>query len=316
MSSSTAGLEVRELRRADYPAFERVVLQGLGHLERVTGLDVTSTSQIRMLSRAGVWYLVRFLRVLGLSPLRILVGVDRGTVVGTATLLLLPKSGYVAGVATDSAARGRGVATRVIEGLHRIAARKGRGYLVLDVESENETAIRVYRRLSYAEVSRYDWHIGPPPAAPPAEGATVHEVAGPELKALLPGLDAARPLTMRTALPASTRLLTHLEAFMRPPGTKTRTWTMASGGRTVAVARGFYLAAIQTGFCLGMAHGPAVEGPLPAPLVGPCMEWFRALGASRVAIVVPNPDGGEVGPVALGLPRAVSTTLMVRTAGP
>jgi ribosomal protein S18 acetylase RimI-like enzyme len=56
---------------------------------------------------------------------------------------------YVAGIAVDPAARGRGIATALIEAAERHAADHGARKLSLRVLSSNSAAIRLYERLGF-----------------------------------------------------------------------------------------------------------------------------------------------------------------------
>jgi len=107
--------ECRELRRRDLSTFGGVILQGMGAFEAATKIDVTTTESVKNLRRPGMVGLVRLLQLLQIAQVRILVAVDRGQVVGTTVVSFLPSTGYIGGVATDAAARGRGIATRLME---------------------------------------------------------------------------------------------------------------------------------------------------------------------------------------------------------
>ena len=91
------------------------MLQSLGAWERATGLGQVSVAQLQSFRHLSIWALFTFMRALGRAPIRIFVGVDRGQVLGTASVLLLRNAGYIVGVATDSDARDRGIATHPLE---------------------------------------------------------------------------------------------------------------------------------------------------------------------------------------------------------
>lgn len=253
------------------------------------------------------------MRTVGRAPIQVFVGADQGQVLGTASLMLLPNAGYVFGVATDSVARGRGIASHLTELTHLAAQRKGKPWVALDVESENETAIRVYRRLRYEEKARFDWHVGPTPTISDS-AQNVTEVPKSQMKEVASWVNLNQLPAVRDVLTATGQTLSHHETITRLPNTPpAKTWKLSSSGRTIGVVRGAYLPVIKTGFVIPAAWDPALFGDFLRLLVTPAINWFRSLGATRTVVVVPDPPGAwEQALAALGLPKAVSTTLMTR----
>jgi ribosomal protein S18 acetylase RimI-like enzyme len=318
MSSGTDRLAFRQLRRADLPTFAQVSSLGIGNFERSTGLDESAEALSRVLSRWSIWLLLRFSQLVGRPFAQFWVAVDGKRVVGTGTLLMLPKAGYVAGMSTDPEYRGRGIASRILGFLKAETVRRRRDWLVLDVESENDSAIRVYRRAGYRELARFTWYTRtgiPPPSTPASSGAPAASKA--ELKELVPGLDASRGADFATALPAHPRMLSHNELLARGPRVRHRTWIRrVSGGAPFAV-RAYHL---SRG---GMAtYFPMTGRPEPTPeefalLFDSATEWLRARSPQRCLAVVSEP----VGTVGAALEqrgfRAVSSSVcMVRPSAP
>jgi len=313
MERDPSVIEYHELRRADFPSFEKVMLQSVGALERATGLDQFGLAQLQQLHHRGIWTLFTFMRALGRAPIRIFVGVDRGQVLGTASVLLLPNAGYIVGVATDSPTRGRGIATHLLEQTRILAQRKDKSWLLLDVESENETAIRVYRRLGYEGRARFGWYVGSTPTMSTNPAGTAMEVNRSEMSEVAAWVDHNRPPTIRDPMPTTSRRLSHFEIMLRMPRTPARTWKLSSSGQTTAVVRGSYLPTVRTGYVIPAAWNPALSGDSLLSLVTPAVSWIRSLGATRTVVVVSDPPGAwEPAMAALGLPRVVSSTLMVR----
>lgn len=313
MERDTSTIEYRELRRADLPSFEKVMLQGLSEWERATGLGQVSVAQLQSLHHRGIWTLFTFIRALGRAPIHIFVGVDRGQVLGTASVLLLPNAGYIVGVVTDSAARGRGIATHLLEQTHLVAQRKGKPWLLLDVDSGNTTAIRMYRRLGYEERARFGWYVGPTPAASANLAGTVTEVDRSQMSEVAAWVDRSRPPAIRDPVPATGRRLSHFEIITRLPRTPIMTWRLSSSGQTTAVVRGSYLPSVRTGYVIPAAWDSVLPRDSLLSLVTPVVGWIRSLGARQTVVVVSDPPGAwEPVMAALGLPKAVSSTLMVR----
>jgi len=256
------------------------------------------------------------MKVVGLSPIHVLVAVEREAVVGTASLWLLPHSGYVAAVGTDSDHRGRGIATELLERARALSERNGRGWLALDVEAENDTAIRLYRRRGYVEASRLDWYVGPTPARSPTAVSGVEEVARARYPELTRWVDRSRAPLVREALPSSERSLSHLELLFGARDGRARTWEVAHGGGTVGVVRGLYGPTTRTGVLVPVAGGPSFVGAAPA-LLAAGLEWLRTLGSIRIVVVLSNPaPDWDRTLAALGLPKVASSLLMIRSSRP
>ena len=308
-------VEYRELRRRDLPSLSKVIAQAYGALERATGLDEVSTAQLLSLRRPGLWVLVRLLQRLRIAPLRFLVAVEGGQVVGSTIVTFRDKAGYIGGVSTDARARGRGVATQLMERARAVARAKGKAWMALDVESDNETALRVYRRLGYTEVERVDWHVGPLPPPTPMSQPTALEFKTVDKVTLAWVFQSTLP-AIREALPPSPRTLTHVEIYARPSRARPKMWKLTVDGRALGLVRCHYSATTRTGFLLPVGTHSSLPQAALAPLIVPAIEWLRSLGANRVALCVPDKAEGWAGlTAALGLPFVASETLMIRPSG-
>jgi ribosomal protein S18 acetylase RimI-like enzyme len=289
----------------------------MGAFERETGLDKTAEEVFRFFHRRSLWTLLALMRVFGRAPFTFFVGVDRGRVLGSAGLVLLPKAGYVIGVVTDSAERNRGIASHVVEDVHRAAVRQGRQWAALDVESDNETAIRVYRRLGYEERMRFDWYVGPIPTALAPQTCQATEARRSKTNDMVAWVSARQPISIREALPANAKMLSHLENVAQLPGSLMKTWSISTSGKTAAVVRGYYIPTIKTVFAIPAAWDSSVLTDGVSCLVAPAVEWAHAMDATRMVAVLPEPPGESEGSLtALGLKKAVATILMVRPLTP
>ncbi len=303
-------IEVRELRRSEIDAWEPILRQAIGTFERSTWIDQSVDTQMVVIRRAGIWALLSFLRLMGRAPVRIVVAADHDRLVGTALVLFYPKSGYISGVATDTSARGRGVATKVLERTHALARARGRRWSVLDVEDDNETAIRLYRRLGYRDVAEVAWFTGPLPDVPPVPAPTATEVKAPD-RALIAWVDALRPAEVRAALPASPGYLSHLETIPAAPRRDRRTWVLAPDGRTSGVVRTIFKASIATGYVFPHV-APTADTATRLALLAPTLAAQKARGGQRVVVAVPTPaDAWEAVLPPLGLARVVTTRTML-----
>ncbi|MGP8017427.1 MAG: GNAT family N-acetyltransferase [Thermoplasmata archaeon] len=316
MAETKEPFEYRLLRRPDVPSYIDLVLLTVGKLERSTGLDRNAESMIRSLSRRSVWAVLSFLQLIGRPFVTTYVAADGNRIVGTGTLLSLPNAGYVAAMATAPEFRGRGVASRILTLLHKEAARRHRDWLVLDVDSDNDTAIRVYRRAGYREVARFAWYLrtGPPPTTAPVAPGTPPATKA-QLKAVAPSLDAGRAAEYRAALPASARRLTHMETLL-VSGRRVRreTWVRHSvNGAPLAIRAGF-APEPPTGVYYPLTGPTAPTAEEVAALFDPATEWLRPLAPATCLAVVPEPAGAVGAELErLGFTGVASSTTMIRS---
>lgn len=80
-----------------------------------------------------------------------------GRIEGYALLLFRARSGVARlySIAVDEQARGKGLAQALMRDMEAIARRRGCDRLRLEVRSDNDPAIRLYRRLGYRQFGRY-----------------------------------------------------------------------------------------------------------------------------------------------------------------
>jgi len=311
-------VEFRALRRADLPTFGKVFLLGVGNLERSTGLDYNAETMVKSLSKWSIWAILRISQWVGRPIVTTFVAAEGTRVVGTGSLLWFPEAGYVAGMATEPEYRGRGIATRILERLQAETARRRRRWLALDVESENEVAIRVYRKAGYREVARFTWYTRTGLAdasGPSTERSRAASTA--EQSAVAPELDAGRSPEYRTALPASARVLNHNELLVRGVRVRAQTWIRRTASGAPAVLRAFYLSRSRMGVYLPMSGRSELSPADLTPLFRDATEWLRGETAATSLAVVQEPVGG-VGQALEGLgfrPVVSSVTMLRPTAG-
>ncbi|MGD0587952.1 MAG: GNAT family N-acetyltransferase [Thermoplasmata archaeon] len=312
MTEGGSPLVFRQIRRADLPTFVEVIRLGIGKLEHSTGLDEGAEAMFQSLSRWSIWLLFGLLQLIGRPFVRVWVGLEGPRVVGTGTLLMLPKAGYVAGMATHPEFRGRGVASRILALEQAETVRRGRDWIVLDVESENETAIRVYRRAGYREVGRYTWYsrLGIPPTSTPSPSPAASKG---ELKEFIPKLDASRGADLRTSLPADPRMLSHNELLVRGPRAKNQTWIRATADATPSSVRAYFMPRTRMGVYFPTTGTPEPSADELTALFASPTEWLRPQDPKRCLAVLAEPVGTAGAALEkMGFVAVVSSTLMVR----
>jgi len=87
------------------------------------------------------------------------VAVDDTGILGYAGAYLLPPDSDVQTIAVAARAQGRGVGRLLLEELIAIAARHDCSQLLLEVRSDNESALRMYERFGFERISmRRDYY--------------------------------------------------------------------------------------------------------------------------------------------------------------
>jgi ribosomal protein S18 acetylase RimI-like enzyme len=84
-----------------------------------------------------------------------LVAEEEGEAVGTVYAnLTSPHFGYVFGLYTRPASRHRGVARALMRSIAAVLRDQGRGYVVLSVDTPNESARAFYEQLGFVDAAR------------------------------------------------------------------------------------------------------------------------------------------------------------------
>jgi ribosomal protein S18 acetylase RimI-like enzyme len=84
-----------------------------------------------------------------------LVAEEKGEALGTVYAnVSSPHFGYVFGLYTRPAARRRGVARALMRSIAAVLRDQGRGYVVLSVDTPNESAREFYARLGFVDAAR------------------------------------------------------------------------------------------------------------------------------------------------------------------
>jgi GNAT superfamily N-acetyltransferase len=300
------------------PEFLKVVFLGIGHLERATGLDQSADATFRLLSRRSTWLLLGLLALFGRSPVEVYVATDGRRIAGTGTLLVLRKAGYVAGMVTGPEYRGQGVATRILELLRKAAVRRHREWLVLDTESDNETALRVYRRAGYREAAQFAWYVrtGLPPTTTGTAAVKARPASASELKAVAVTLDEGRTPDFRAALPTTPKMLSHAEVLATGRRVRKSGWIRRGNRGALIVLRACHSPEAKMGIYCPITGAIAPTSEDVAGLFDLATEWLRPRNPERSIAVVAEPTGAlGVALESLGFARVAMSTTMIRPSG-
>jgi GNAT superfamily N-acetyltransferase len=304
----------RPLRRSDRESYLEVIVQGIGKLETSTGLGDNAEDMIRTLFGRPLWAVTAIARALGRPIVDIFVASEGEKVTGTGMLLYTRQAAYVAGMATRVEYRGRGIASQILSLLSQEARRRRRPWLALDVESENETAIRIYLKSGYREVERFSWFTrnGPPgPSAPTPDSVPL--LTRSDAVAVTAALDAARPEAYRRVFPSSWKTLSHNENFGRGPRTRRRAWVRRGANGSVAVVRAYFLAKRKLGAYFLLCGTPEPTSEELTGVLDAAGAWLSSLGPARAFAVAPESSGAaRTALERAGFARVVGSTTMVR----
>lgn len=100
------------------------------------------------------WSAEQFWGELAHPTRRYLVAELDGSIVGYAGVYLLPPDSDVQTIAVSSAAQGRGIGKLLLRALIDIALELGCVQLLLEVRSDNESALAMYERFGFESISR------------------------------------------------------------------------------------------------------------------------------------------------------------------
>jgi len=169
-------VRVREVHRHDLDAYRELAVENAGELDKRVGLLDRFEEGVRFLRRPPVWLLLRVLRGFGRAPLRLLAAEDQGTLVGSTITMLVGPWAYVAAVGVRADHRRRGIAALLMAHAEEIGRRSGRDLMVLEVDSENEPARRLYAGLGWRAGLRSCWWELPvrPTAGDPPRARRAH----------------------------------------------------------------------------------------------------------------------------------------------
>lgn len=308
-------IEYGPLRWSEYEQYKPVVSLAIDAFERRTGIDQNAEATIDQLSRRSIWFVLRLFRLLGRPFADILVARDGNGIVGTGMVLWLQRVAYVSGMATRPEARGRGIASRILSLLAEQARRRRRPWLALDVDGENDSAQRLYRRAGYQEAGTFTWFTRKrlPSRAEVPGSFRPRLVDRPDYADLATKLDASRPTDYRSAFPASERVLHHNEYLVRWGRLEHQTWRVDSPNGGIAVVRACYLRGPDMGvyFLMTTSPEPSTEEVLGG--VDAATEWLRSWGPSRSLAMVPEPRGAVAAALEQrGFSSVASSRVMLR----
>lgn len=260
------------------------------------GLMGLNPGQVRSLlartERWGIRFVLAVARVLR-RPLFDFLILDEGDkVVGTTMVSFAPHSGYISGVTVDAAFRRKGHAQELLRTCEEIARKYRRRYLVLDVLSENEAAIRLYEKLGYRTLRGIRWMARdltqPLRAAVPGQSFTI-----------LPFRPAMRKPLVRLAndgIPSNYRSLVSVRPQdLQPSGLARRigkadssAWVVQRNHEIVGFARATVSPVIQAAQIGPLIFAGEAETEAWTGLIDTALAWCVSRQVPRVLLSLPE----------------------------
>ncbi|MCI4361355.1 MAG: GNAT family N-acetyltransferase, partial [Thermoplasmata archaeon] len=259
---------LREFRRADGPAFVRLLKEQFPQEEAVLGTDPEATLEIvRRVFRWDARLFLRFAQAIGRPIVRMYVAEVDGRVAGITILTFTERAGFLSNVVVDGPFRRRGLAQQLLERAHRDARAHGRQFTVLDVVSDNGPARALYDAAGYRPLRSQSVMVRDPiPTA-----SSVSDPTSTGVRPFRPGdAGALERLATQNLPPEVARVLPAERSQFRVRGiisrvlrSETRAWVLDSGSGPV-------------GFVRGTVSGAMAAANLSCPILAPSVETGAA----------------------------------------
>ncbi|MCI4351982.1 MAG: GNAT family N-acetyltransferase [Thermoplasmata archaeon] len=246
---------------------------------------------LRKTERPGIQFILRLARLFG-RPLFAMFVVDLdGRVMGTTLLNFTREAGYVSGVVVDSTVRRRGLAQAMLRACDETCRRYRRRYVVLDVLSNNDAALRLYDRWGYRPLRDQHWMYrafgrGTAPL-PPLTGTTrVRPFRRRDGSALAEADNALMPPEVRAVVPR------HPGDFRMPAIARgilesdTEAWVAEADGGPVGFLRATRSHLMDAANLTSPVFRRGVAASVMQDLLVTALRWVEAQNAPRVVTEV------------------------------
>ncbi|MGA7860536.1 MAG: GNAT family N-acetyltransferase [Thermoplasmata archaeon] len=286
-------MTVREYRRGDWVGVAALWQRNPLKEMPLLGLDPDAMGGVlRKTEGLGVRFALGLARLFGRPIFIVLVADVGGQVMGTTLLNFTPETAYVSQVVVDTSVRRQGHAQAMLRACDDLCRKYHRPYVVLDVLSQNDPAIRLYKRWGYQPLRDQVWlarTLGPE-APLPAPGDTTrvrpfttndgprlaeldNALMSPEVRKILPRHrgDFHVPRTVRR----------NLESDMEA-------WVAEINGRPVGFLRSTVSRLMQAANLSSPLFGGDVPAPVARDLLLTALRWAESQKAPRVLTEVPE----------------------------
>jgi ribosomal protein S18 acetylase RimI-like enzyme len=284
---------LREFRRADGPAFVRLLKEQFPQEESVLGTDPKTTLEIvRRVFRWDARLFLRLAQAIGRPIVRMYVVEVDGRVAGITILTFTQRAGFLSNVVVDAPFRRRGLARQLLERAHRDARSQGRHFTVLDVVSDNGPARALYDAAGYRPLRSQSVMVRDVSPAPSS-------VANPTSTGVRPfrhgDSRALEGLAARNLPPEVARVLPVERSQFRVRGiisralrSETRAWVLDNGSGPVGFVRGTVSSAMAAANLSCPILLPSVETGAARSMVAEALVWLNDPKPRRIVVEVPG----------------------------
>ena len=280
----------RSVRRSDLPALEREIRRNFAEEDDRSGYD--SVELVRGLNRslrfpgALLWAIRRGLHA---SSAYFLVAQEGGELAGTTLLTLAPTHAYVSVVMTSPPYRRRGVARHLLAWAEEIARRRGRPYVVLDVQTTNLPARKLYQSRGYLPLRSLRWFLHDGPIGEGRDEDMGARAAQEEdLLPLWRLWLASHPEEVRRALFGDGDRLPRYSASEPFQRAESVSWCLGPAGRPTGYVQSIWLPPLRVGRISSPVFAPEASPGERRGLIRQAMAWLGEHGAQKVAAEVPR----------------------------
>jgi ribosomal protein S18 acetylase RimI-like enzyme len=285
-------MSLREYQRGDYLGVADLWERNPSDEAPLLGLNSTAVGEMLHKGEGlGFRFILGMARSLRRPIIVVLIVDTDGKVSGTTMLTFTPQAGYVSGVVVDSTVRRQGHAQAMLRTCDTLCERYHRPYVVLDVLSQNDPALKLYTRLGYQPLRESFWFsrsLGPDEILPQPSGRTrvrpFRRNDGPRLAELDNAQMSADVRGIVPRRPKDYQLDPLLQSVMR---SESEAWVIEAEGRPVGFARATVSPTFAAAQLIPLLL-PVQDQEASRDLLLTALGWIHARKAPRVVTDLPQ----------------------------
>lgn len=288
-----AEVTVREYRKGDWEGIADLWRRNPSMENPLLGMDADALGRmLRKTEGFGLRFILGLARLFGRPVLVVLIADVDGRVIGTTLLSFTPEAANVGGVVVDTSVRRQGHAQAMLRECDRLSRQYHRAYVVLDVLSQNDPALRLYERWGYQPLRDQVWLVrtlAPDAALPPPTGTTrirpFVKTDGPRLANLD---NALMPPEVRKIVPRHGGEFQVSGTARRILQSDAEAWVAEVDGQPAGFLRATASHVMQAAYLSSPLVGGDVPEPVARDLLLTGLRWIERHKAPRVLTAVPE----------------------------
>jgi GNAT superfamily N-acetyltransferase len=291
-------MTLREYRKGDWVGVAQLWRRNPSEEFPLLGLDPDGVGTLlRRTEGLGIRFVLGMARLFG-RPIVILLIVDiGGRVMGTTLLNFTPEAAYVSGVVVDTSIRRQGHAQEMLHASDDLCRKYHRPYVVLDVLSQNDPAIRLYDRWGYQPLRDQMWlarGLGPEAPVPATSGTTHLRPYAKGDGARIAELDnALMPPEVRKILPRHPRDFQVTGTARRVMQAESAAWVAEIDGRPAGYLQATVSHLMQAANLSSPLIGADTSDVVARDLFLTALRWAESQKAPRVLTELPQHQWGR-----------------------